>query len=234
MLSKVRACNRQMPASSLFDACLLNPGNWISSKQRTPDHAHIHQMAQKHAESITQLIYRILHAQGSRTIGTGQLSSRRYFRCNRGPAADRGTPRLRLQTDRCSGRARGTSVLQAASCGFIQPRANQLLHNIQVASFHPIYALCPLLLLFSPLCPPQRQCYSHQASPRDCCDSCDIRALNGLGGSLRRWSSRTGVLRLCGLAWPIAHSLPSTSPQRLSGTVAALPKVKMLLVGETE
>lgn len=37
-------------------------------------------------------------------------------------------------------------------------------------------------------------------------------------------SSSTGVLRLCGLAWPIAHSLPSTSPQRLSGTMAALPK----------
>lgn len=103
-----------MPESSLFDACLLHEGNFF-------DTTHIISCA--HADGAKT--YRIHHsAHISNTACSGfphywsratQLSRRHLCR-NRGLAADRGTPRLRLQTDRCSGRTRGRCALHAASC----------------------------------------------------------------------------------------------------------------------
>lgn len=144
---------KPMLDSSLFDACLLNPGNWISAKQPTQimHHAHIQWMAQKHTESITQLIYRILHAQGSRIIGTGPLSSRRCFRCNRGPARS-GCPEAETP-DRSMRRTDEGEIWSSRS--FMQlhtPRANQLLALIQVPSFHlrPLPFASPHLPSFAP------------------------------------------------------------------------------------
>jgi hypothetical protein len=168
---KVRACNSEMPDSSLFEACLLKPGNLF--KYNPPDHAHedrarTHRI--QHSANISNIACaRLPH------YATGQFSS---LRRNRGPAADRGAPRLRLQTDRCSGRTRGRSVLHPASCSFTELGANQLPSIIQVASLYVPFTPYLRPLLFAspqiPSLPLNDNASPHQASPRDCCD---IRAL---------------------------------------------------------
>lgn len=182
-------------------------------------------MAQKHAESITQLIYRILHAQGSRMMGTGQLSSR-Y--CNRGPVRS-GCPEAEAETpDRSMQRTDEGEI--SFSRSFMYRGPINCSPSYRCLDFRRISAFTPSALCFSssPLvCPLNGNAILIKRAPETAViDSCDIRSL-----WLRRiasgdGSSSTGVLWLCGLAWPIAHSLSSASPQRLSGTMAALPKSK--------
>lgn len=116
------------------------------------------QMAQKHTEFITQLIYRILRARGSHTIGTGQLSS--LDGISVAIAADQGTRGWGSRPiDAADGRGEDLLLTQLHATG---GQSTAVHHS---GGF--VYTVAFLLLLISPLCPLKRNASSHQAGPRD-------------------------------------------------------------------
>lgn len=156
--SKVRACNGQMPESSLFDACLLNPGDWnqeIGFLQSNPRPImHIYNRWRKNIpnRSLSSCIGYCMRKAPHYWDRAAQLST--VFPLQSWPSCRWGYPEAetpdRSMQRTGEGKICPFTQLHAAS---YSPEPINCSPSSRWPHLRPIYALCPLLLLTSPHCP---------------------------------------------------------------------------------